>query len=179
MFGGDGSDGFPIFTIYVRSKVGKVRFFVVYVCVCVCVCVCVAHFHHLCSQETQQGAPAQPTCLDPDAPILRSLALHAQIHNIFQTWCYRILESACHMRRRIHAYHMRRRIHVPNVVLPILESACHMRRRIHAYHMRRCYRMLESACHMRRRIHAYHMRRRIHVPNVVLPYTRVCEGQLS
>ena len=27
MFGGDGSDGFPIFTIYVRSKVGKVQFF--------------------------------------------------------------------------------------------------------------------------------------------------------
>jgi hypothetical protein len=48
MFGGDGSDGFPIFTIYVRSKVGKVRFFVVYVCVCVCVCVCVLRIFTIC-----------------------------------------------------------------------------------------------------------------------------------
>jgi hypothetical protein len=40
MFGGDGSDGFPIFTIYVRSKVGKVRFFFSFF----------AHSHHFVSK---------------------------------------------------------------------------------------------------------------------------------
>jgi len=57
MFGGDGSDGFPIFTIYVRSKVGKVRFFFSFF----------AHSHHFVLSKV--------AFLEPDASILASLAL--------------------------------------------------------------------------------------------------------